>query len=449
MEGVISMIPYKFNNVKFISCKINYIIYILMGALVLTEFIGSYILRVITVTLVVLTGIFCNLEANVIMLFACMPFFNLINLKTGTTSLYYILICTFCFKYFMNKKGHYKLNKKILISFILIFYFIVDMSLVKLTWILLALPLLFTYREWFLIKNIKKIIRATSITMVLSCICGYWLLVNGRSIYIIGMVYNNGIETTRFAGMLGDSVVLGLMLNVLIASNFVLIYKNKYKIMDIFMLFSMAGFGILTFSKTFVVVLTFITFIFFISIIKNVAKRRSTVYLLGVIIFALSIGILLGINYIFDNLSNEVISNYFIRFSSQDLFTGRIGIFNHYLDKSSSSIYKLFFGMPVQEYTEPYLMSVFQYITNAHNIYIEILCLFGLPMLVIVCFAISFILIRSLRLRYNLVFLMPFLVILIYGLVLHGNLDFNYYTCLAIGLCFTYPESNKVLSSSD
>lgn len=431
-------------KISFINIKINHIMICLAVLLIMTEILNVSNLRILLIGIILFIALLGSLKVNYIILFSCLPLFNLLNLKMGSTSMYYLIILIFCLKYFYVKQ-HYKFIYKLIWLFILFFYVILDPTLQKLTWYLLIIPLILTYRENIFINNAKLIIQTISINTLISCLGGYILLINGNTLYAIGTVYNNGEITTRFAGLIGDSVVLGLIINILIACNLVFLYNAVDKKKSVIIIMCLSLFGFLTVSKTFIGILLFIIVIYIVYSLKKMLRKKSTLYKSIIYIFTVFITSYFIIKYCISNINMNIISNYLIRFNSQDLFTGRIEIFQHNINKITSHLLTLLLGMPINMYNEPYYMPSGQPITNAHNIYLETICLFGIIAFFIMIIAICFIIVRGLNRKISEIQLLPLIVLLIYGLILHGHLDFSYYTIVALCLLFTYPEMiNKI-----
>jgi len=81
--------------------KIELFILLLLG--ISHIFFGPTINLLLSIILFFLF-LFTSLENNIVMLFTALPFFNLFTGKIGTTSLYYLYIIIFIFKYFFRSK---------------------------------------------------------------------------------------------------------------------------------------------------------------------------------------------------------------------------------------------------------------------------------------------------------------------------------------------------------
>lgn len=436
-----SIMPIKFS--KEICLKIEWIILFLLG---ISHYINIPLLSIVlTITLIVLM-MFLNIYTATIILFSALPFFNLFNKKIGQTSLYYILIVIFIVKYFSYKNNKISINKMLLFLWLFILRITsLDLKLL-ITWSLVILVLILTYNEDILVNQIKIIVRGISISMILSSIWGYIYLLSGKSIYNNGQIYMNGIITTRFAGLVGDSVFFAQISTVLIASNLVIFYFSKeHKKENIIYSLILTGFTFLTYSKTGFLMVAFIYLSFASALVYKNLKSRNTMYKsIFIIMIVIFITIYL-FNYVIKNLDNIFIKNYLLRFTSNDLLTGRNIVFNHYISLLTSTWTSLFIAMPQSTYSEPFPISVFTEINTAHNIYIESICAFGFISALILFFILIYILIKNLIKSRKLFSYIPLVLLLISGFVLHGHFESHYYILFALALSFTNINYNKNL----
>lgn len=387
-----------------------------------------------------------KIDIMIVLLFTALPFFNLFNGHIGNVSLYYIFICIFIWKYFFYKNK--KINKNKFVFFIWLFALRItgwDLKLL-ITWSLVILVLILTYKEDILVNQLKVVIRGMSVSMILSSIFGYIYLLAGKSIYNVGQVYMNGMLTTRFAGLIGDSVFFAQFCAVLVAANLVICYfskkNNKESIIYCILL---TGFDLLTYSKTGILLIVFVYVSYIIATIYKNAKSKITAHKTLIIALLFIIMIYYLINYVMNNTDNVVVQNYILRFSSKDLMTGRNIVSEHYIMLLLSSWTSIFFAMPQSIYSQFFPISAYTQINTAHNIYLETICAFGFTSAIILFCIVLSILIKNLINKRNIVSYMPIGVLLISGYVLHGHFESHYYILFAIALAFINITSEKLL----
>ncbi|MCX0392522.1 hypothetical protein LI050_13420, partial [Clostridium perfringens] len=133
--------------------------------------------------------------------------------------------------------------------------------------------LILTYNEDILVRQSKQIIKGISVSMIISSAWGYIYLLTGKSIYTVGQVYLNGTITTRFGGLIGDSVFFAQFCAILIAANLVICYVDKKNITEnIIFCLLLTIFDLLSYSKTGFLLIGFIYISYFIASIYNNAK---------------------------------------------------------------------------------------------------------------------------------------------------------------------------------
>lgn len=430
--------------------------YILSIVLILIVFLGvSHCLLIGNVSLfitmiIIVISLFSTVNISYIIMFMCLPFFNMMNKSIGSVSFFYVVIIIFLIKFLKYKKMKIGYKKLLLICFF-IFLRLFSRDLVLLSkWILLILPLILTYNDDILYYNLERVIKYLSITTIISSLFGYYMLINGLSIYTSAYVYSEKGITTRFAGLIGDSVVYGQFIIIIIASNIVIGYFNK-KINKRCILLSviLSIFGILTYSKTFIILLIFIIFIYILNtIMENIKNKKKILKSFFIIISSIFV-ILLGISYIIKNMDNYLINNYIVRFSNVDLWTGRGTVSKHYIDLIFSDFRNIFIPMKQYIYEAPFYASSTMIITRAHNIYIETVCIFGLAGSLLIFLYIIFEIIKFLFRKGKFICLSPLMVLLASGISLHGHLEFQYYFTVMLSLFFISPKFHKYANKSD
>jgi len=390
-----------------------------------------------------------NIRGAIVLLFLALPFFNLFNYKMGQISLYYILVIVFIFKYFKFKK--HKFSKSKICAFIMLVMLRIpsgDFALLA-KWSLLLFVVFITYNEDFFVEQIIEIINGITISTILSSLFGYYMLQNHISIYTRSYVYSQGVgSTTRFAGLIGDSVFYAQFVSVLIAANLVVAFYKKEKIKrSVVCSIILVLFDLMTYSKTGIILIVGVTAMFAIALVVKNAKKKSTIAkAVGISMLFVVAGIY-AVNYVIVHMDNLMILNYITRFTSADLTTGRNIVAKHYLDLLYGSWRSLFFAMPQELYTTPFSTNGVNQINRAHNIYIESVCAFGLIASLILFVWLVFRLFRTFKMKDAWFCCLPLLVILASGFALHGHFEFHYYSLIALSLCFVCPKIKGLVSN--
>ena len=171
----------------------------------------------------------------------------------------------FWYKYFKYYRWNISRTKLlVLLCFLLIRLTAGDISSTS-KWFVLFSVLVLTYRENCLEGQLLRIIKYLSITFVIASVFGYLMLISGRSIYMAGQVYNDGVTTIRFAGLIGDSVFFSQICALLVGANLTLgCYNRKY----------------LTTGIIFSGVITFVISLFFNPIVETKTLSSANVALM-------------------------------------------------------------------------------------------------------------------------------------------------------------------------
>lgn len=430
--------------------KINKSIYYELALLICLAISHTFSWGIVSVAItgvILILLLFQDIERTTIMTFVALPYFHLFNANIQSTSLFYIFIFVFFIKFFTSKKT--KVNKiKIIVLATIILLRIPSGSFdVLFKWSLLFGFFVCIYDEDFFINNINKIIKFLTISFLLSSICGYYMENHGVKLYGNQMVYNKNGGTHRFAGLIGDAVFFSQFCVILIAFNYLSMYYNKIKVWNIVIIVLLHYFMILSYSKTGIILSIFSFAIYILSIlVKNANSKKNAYKSIIIFIFTLFI-ILFSINYIINNTHNEVINNYVTRFTNKDLSTGRVDINAHYINMIKKDWKCIFCAMSYEKYTTPFLpnSSMNVYINKSHNVFIETLCTFG----VIPAFIIFFWLIKncckSIINKRKIINLLPFITLMLSGIGLHGNFEYQYYFLVALCTCVFTKKDIKVI----
>ena len=263
------------------------------------------------------------------------------------------------------------------------------------------------------------------------------MLIGGRSIYLRGHIYNNGVTTIRFAGLIGDSVFFSQFCALLVGANLTLgCYHKRYLAAGILLSGVITCFCLLSYSKTGLLIIIAEVIVYVFWLLWKSPKTKSAVLFSLFCTVAFGAAVLFFVNYLLSGRTSRFIQNYLIRFASSDLLTGRLDVWNHYIDLMLSSWRTLFIAMPQSVYGARFTLSGGQSLNRAHNILIETVCAFGFVATLFILIWLAFLMADSLRKHDGLLNLIPIGIILSSGMMLHGHFDFHYYFIVAIAVAF-------------
>lgn len=407
-----------------------YILLILLG---ISQIYGIKLINILIFIVIATMVCICPLKSDVVILFLLVPFFNLLSLELGTTSFYYIYILIYLFKYFRYRRWKIEKNKVIIIMIAIFFTMFWLNFAVQLKWLLLFILLVINYKDIFFINEFHAIVKHICISTILSSIIGYVMLIEGKSIYTHSYIYSSLGNTTRFPGLVGDSVFYGQFAVIIIAVLLTMLLENKVsKIFGYASTVILSCFVVITYSKTAIVLLAFVVLTYGIAYIGKYSQYSKTAWKTIVILGIFCLVTFSGFFYIITHLDNPLIKMYVIRFSSTDLWTGRKAVTDNYIQKLSSDFLYLFVGMPYSEYTQNGVLVGETIITRAHNIYLETMCLFGvIPAFVIVFLCVKKMFVFLMKNK-NWFMIVPLLTLMISGVSLHGHIEWPYYFLVAI-----------------
>lgn len=379
----------------------------------------------------------------VVMLYTLLPMFNLLNYKVGTTSLYYLFVCIFWFRYIKHHSLKLKSSKLLVLSVLLIIRLTSGEIGSTLKWFILISVLVLTYQEDFFDSSIARIVFYMSITFITSSIFGYLMLQEGRSIYTRGYVWSEYGNTIRFAGVIGDSVFFSQFCALLVAANLTLgCYIKGYFVKSIFLSVPITVLCLYSYAKTglLLIICSFIAVIFWH--IWNKSQSRTTILCSVWILLNAFLGLSAIIIYVITHPENAVVKNYTARFNSTDLLTGRGEVWKHYIMIFINDWKSLFCAMSQSEFTKVFYLENGSTVNKTHNIYIETLCAFGFLATIFIFLWIIKDIIVSIKENNGILCLLPVFIILASGYSLHGHFEFHYYTLVSIALSFLKNNNN-------
>lgn len=419
---------------------------ILLTALCATQYIGIPALNFLfTVCIGIYMVLTDRVEDAALALFISLPMFNLFNANIGSTSMYYLYIFVFWYKYFKHYEWNISRTKLlVLLCFLLIRLTAGDLaSTVK--WFVLFSVLVLTYKEDCMDGQLDKIVKYMSISFIIASLFGYLMLLGGRSIYMKGQVYNEGVITIRFAGLIGDAVFFSQFCALLVGANLTFgCYKRNYLLTSIVISVIITVFCLLSYSKTGLLLIIAEALVYVFWQIWANTKKKVTLLYSALIIFTFAAVIIWFVNYLVSGNKSALVQNYLIRFTSSDLLTGRAEVWTHYTELLLDSWRTLFCAMQQSEYSALFTTNGTNRLNRVHNIYIESVCAFGFLMTLFILIWLISLIIKSIKQHDGVLNLIPIGIILASGMSLHGHFDFHYYFLVTVAVAFiTYKRDRQ------
>ncbi|RXW92580.1 hypothetical protein, partial [Enterococcus faecium] len=129
------------------------------------------------------------------------------------------------------------------------------------------------------IERLPKIIKCINISTIISSMIGYVMLISGNSIYTNSYIYTETGNVTRFAGLVGDSVFYGQFTVIIIGLTLAMMLEKEIsKIFGYITCMILSIFVVLTYSKTAIILLIVVVFLYFAGIIMANIKYKKTFY---------------------------------------------------------------------------------------------------------------------------------------------------------------------------
>ncbi|WP_195265435.1 O-antigen ligase family protein [Clostridium sp. 1001275B_160808_H3] len=257
-----------------------------------------------------------------------------------------------------------------------------------------------------------------------------------------GFVWNSGKITLRFVGLMGETNSYAQVGLLLISLLIVLMFQKKekkYAIINLLIIIIITMFCFETYSKMFILGVGIVMFVtIFYILYEYVVKRKKikVIYVMLVITILLIILLVSNINKI---LQNSMVQNYLIRFSVEDISTGRGGVYQHFIDIIASSLKYILFGIGFEKYNSRWELSVGISGTQAHSLYLEHIVLFGVILSSIMILGLINIIMKMRKENESIIFL-PLIALLSTGVVLHGIGSNYFYFCLFLVLDVRYSK---------
>ena len=416
-------------------------IYLLFNILCYFQLIGfSY--GALTITCVLLAfGVFIRYDETGIYLFICLAFFNVMNAKIQSTSLFYLLCCIVVVRYLFQERKKYHLYQKLILLCIIFLVTAYNLTniLRYVKWFILLLTCIMLYHESIIERKITDIITFFSIAFLMASFWGWLMIQNGMAVsndaeYFI----SNRYSYLRFAGLVGDSVVYGGMTFILIALNLViLLAAGQNAGLRLSIVTALVLCGILTYSKTFYggFLIELVLFLWFW--LGRKLGKIAACFITSCILLLIAVGLLLWITTGTDNAATIMRQ----RMAANDLSTGRLTVWTYYIDLWLHDWTIIFKGIGFAEYAKSRIFAgITHSIKYAHNIFIESVTAFGLLETNVMLVGVVYAFINFLRKKTNLFWLMPaFMLFVVFGMVSHGHFENFYY--FFVLLVVTVPET--------
>ncbi len=432
------------------SRKIKYVFFLLC-LLCISQYFGISPLNLLLTVAIIAVCCLADLDDLFVIMYMTLPFFNLISYRIGTYSMHYLIIGIFIVKYLLSSK----VSVFKLITFLLLFImriFANDFVLLV-SWSLLILPLILTIDDDIWMRNGRKILFWLNLSMLLSCITGYIMMIMEKSIYTNSYLYISGVRTVRFAGLTGDSNVFGETCALIICMNLIYCFFNKDKSKKFYVITSLllVVASLLSYSKTTLICITVVFVIFLILYAKTNAtdRLRLVKVMVGgfILVMLISVCVLTLAHY---SGNSTVVLGYIDRFTREDLTTGRLDIWKVYLGELTSSPQKLFLPLTSEELSTPiWNPSTASYVAYVHNLYLETIAVFGWSAAFLIFIWVGSRIYRYFALHNKLILAIPVLLILIMGIGSHGNLEYQFYLQFALALSFLNPMMESALQNKN
>lgn len=244
---------------------------------------------------------------------------------------------------------------------------------------------------------------------------------------------------TLFGGGINPNT-LGIVNALAITALLQLRFIGEHWKIDILCILLLVTFGVLTSSRTFLVCLFIMVFLFIIGQRGSIDKKIK--FLIAVIIFAMIALIVLKL------LFPEVLSYYIKRFQVEDITTGRDKIMVEYHKFIANSVSIMLFGVGLNNFGEK-VTNVYN-ISNAvpHNSIQEIVVAWGIPGLIMIGILIVMMILESTKYGGKKTILNYIPLVIILAKSMAGQLLTSGYTMLALvfaylSLCQNFSQSNN------
>ncbi|OHR60351.1 O-antigen ligase family protein [Staphylococcus sp. HMSC061G12] len=365
----------------------------------------------------------------------------LIPLSSG--AILYLVNILFLIFLIIHFRKEIQLNKAFILIFLIILIesahvFInvntgLDESIIKLLGFA-ACILLFGFIETFS----KSIDVKGTFNLLIFGVMGFILITTGIYIFKYNISdFFNEIRRFGFVPHKREDEMAGLIINpntvgkycafiITMVLSFNYFGKISFNIWYLGVLVSISIVGLLTLSRTFLLVLGLILIIYlFFSILD---KKIFPIIMFGIIL-SIFIGVLIFNEGLMDSLYSRL-------FDSNDITGSRFTIYTQYLMILLSNGMILLFGVGMQNYMDKFSKIDYTITQSTHNVLLEVLSIWGIIGLIIVILLFAYIIFTSklwlLNSKAKAIILLPFLVVIISAFF--GQFFISYYHTFGITL---------------
>lgn len=358
-------------NLGRLNSKYTY--YALIGLsllILLVGFLTSHILAIVALAIALVTILIASSDAIVCFLMLFMPFASIFKYAPGTLSLFTICECFGLIVLFFRTK---KISASIIITGIvyLVYLLLGDVisgssDLFEIIKQVVGILLLFLMIRNMNISSYKSIMLFFILGLLISSI----LALFSESIphfydFVKEVRYNDETTTyNRFTGLQGDPNYFSINVIISILLLLVLFVKNELKSLVFWILFiTLSVFGILTLSKSFILMYGLVS----LYLIIRILKKKKVINI--ILVFAFIIGVLLLLNKE-GSILNVLMNRLLEADNMSELTTGRVVHYEEYFNHIVNNTNVLLFGSglnvgPLNE-------------AGSHNFYLESIYYLGI-----------------------------------------------------------------------
>lgn len=406
-------------------------VFVILAGLAWTRSMGSAAflctLCVLAVALVSSSEICCRL------LFVCFPFFNIMGSDLGGTSMFYVLILLFAAKSLIDGSVQSAGRRLTLYGLIILAtLYNYGAGLTYLKWLIHLLVPILLIGTGRMRQNFPVYLKLLTISLILSSAAGQMMLDAGVYLYTFGSVRVDTEITTRFSGLVGDAVVYGQLVSVVVGANAYLAFSGKgYRLIAPLCLI-LVFFAFMTYSKGALVSLAIVGIFVFVTYVRRAVEGQVPVRYIVYALAAVAVAYF-GAGILSSGATSFSPDALMKRLDSDDLLTARGQIWSAYFDLWGQVGAPMVFkgiGFDVYQGT-----TVYGRWHNCHNIYIEAVTLFGVLGAIAMGAALLGFLAKRVRCGAAAMSILPCVILLASGMILHGFLDFPFFYVWTIALC--------------
>ena len=359
------------------------------------------------------------------LLFVCFPFFNVMGADLGGTSMFYLLILLYILKATIDGSVAHVRERYVALMLVFVFtVYNIGAGLTYAKWLIHLTVPLFVLGTDRLKENFPTYVRFLTISLMISGFMGLMMMDRGIYLYTFGTV-NTGVDvTTRFSGLVGDAVVFGQVVSLVVGTNAYLMYAGKAYRGAFPITLVLVFFAFLTYSKGALICLGIVGVLALFGFVRKATRDGLPVRYFTGGLLALAAAYLLA-TYMLSGSSLFSADALATRLDSSDLLTARRDIWNAYFKLwDSTGLPMLFKGIGFDTYLNT---TVYGRWHNCHNLYIEAVTLFGWVMAVVMVMILVGHFMKMKRKEVPFFAFLPSILLLVSGLILHGFLDFPFF----------------------